>query len=89
MSEPYKIQITVKDITKNECPSGFKVGDSWVYDEGKTPGGMCTSAYDVVMPFARILRYGGELPWGDDKDLYTFSCPDSEVQVIYEVKRLR
>jgi len=83
------MQITVKEITKNECPAGFKVGDSWVFDEGKTPGGMCTSAYDVVMPFARVLRYGGELPWATDKDVELVSCPDPNVQVIYEIKRLR
>jgi uncharacterized repeat protein (TIGR04076 family) len=83
------MQISVKEITKNECPSGHKVGDSWIYEEGKSPGGMCTSAYDMVMPFARILRYGGEMPWSEDKDIIVLSCPDPNVQVIYEVKRLR
>ncbi len=50
---------------------------------------MCSSAYDTVIPFARILRYGGELPWADDKDVLLLSCPDPNVQVIYEVRRLR
>ena len=88
MTETYKVNITVKELTKNKCPAEHKVGDSWLY-EGKTLGGMCSSAYDTVIPFARILRYGGELPWADDKDVLLLSCPDPNVQVIYEVRRLR
>ena len=90
MAEPYKIQVTIKEITKNECPSGFKVGESWLIEDGKTPEGrMCSSAYELVLPWIRILRYGGELPWSEDKDVTLASCPDANVQVIYEVRRLR
>ncbi len=88
MTKTYKVKITVKELTKNKCPAEHKVGDSWLY-EGKTLGGMCSSAYDAVIPIARIFRYGGEIPWADDKDTLLLSCPDLNVQVIYEVKRLR
>ncbi|MFC2034023.1 TIGR04076 family protein [Chloroflexota bacterium] len=77
-----------KRHNKNKCPSEHKVGDSWLYED-KTVGGMCPSAYDLVMPFVEILHYGGNLPWADDKDLVELSCPDPEVPVIYEVRRLR
>ncbi len=88
MTETYKVNITIKEFTKKKCPGEHKVGDSWLY-EGKTLGGMCSSAYDTVIPFARILRYGGELPWAADKDVLLLSCPDPNVQAIYEVRRLR
>lgn len=88
MTGTFNINITVKAITKNKCHAKHKVGDSWLY-EGKTIGGMCSSAYDTIITFARILRYGGEIPWADDKDAILLSCPDPDVQVIFEVMRLR
>lgn len=88
MAEPYKIQVTLKSITKGECPMGFKPGDTWVL-EGKTPDGMCTSAYQAIFPAYRILRFGGEQPWDEDKDVTYVSCPDHERVSVYEVRRLR
>ncbi len=89
MAGPYSIRISVKEITKNECPYKFKPGDSWLIEDGKTPGGMCSSAYEACLPWVRILRYGGEFPPAEDKDVMLVSCPDHNVQTIYEVRRLR
>jgi len=57
-----KVKISVKSITQNECPQGFKVGDSWLIEDGKTPGGMCAAAYAMVYPAVRVFRTGGEFP---------------------------
>jgi uncharacterized repeat protein (TIGR04076 family) len=89
MPGPYKVKVTVKSVTKGKCPQGFKVGDSWLIEDAKTPGGMCTGAYEVVGPTINLFRYGGEHPWDKDKDVTLVSCPDQEHWVIYEVRRLR
>jgi len=86
---PYKVRVTIKEVTKDECPQEFKAGDSWLIEDGKTPTGMCASAYNVLAPAIHLFRYGGEYPWGDNKDVTTVSCPDSKRWVIYEVTRLR
>ena len=86
---PYNVRVTIQSVTKGECPQKFKAGDSWLIEDGKTPGGMCTSAYNAVFPVIRLFRLGGEQPWDKDKDVTYISCPDSERWLIYEVRRLR
>lgn len=89
MPVPYNVRVTIESITKGKCPQGFKVGDSWLIEDGKTPGGMCAGAYNSVAPAIRLFRLGGEHPWDSDKDVTHVSCPDPEHWVIYEVTRLR
>lgn len=89
MSVLYRVKVTVDAVTKGECPQGCKAGDSWLIEDGKTPGGMCAGAYNSVAPAIRTLRFGGAHPWDKDKDVTYVSCPDPEHWVIYEVKRLR
>ncbi len=89
MPVPYKVKVTVQSVTKGECPQGFKSGDSWLIEDGKTPGGMCAGAYNSVAPAIRVFRLGGAQPWEKNEDVTYVSCPDPEHWVIYEVKRLR
>jgi uncharacterized repeat protein (TIGR04076 family) len=89
MPVPYRVKVAVHLVTKGECPQGFKVGDSWVIEDGKTPGGMCAGAYNSVAPTIRTLRLGGEHPWDEDKDVAYVSCPDPKHSVVYQVTRLR
>ena len=89
MPVPYKVIVNVHSVTKGKCSQGFKVGDSWLIEDGKTPGMMCGGAYNSVYPAIRTFRLGGEHPWDEDKDVTYISCPDPERQVIYEVRRLR
>ena len=89
MSIPYKVNVTVHSVTKGQCPQGFKTGDSWLIENGKTPAGMCVGAYNSVAPAISTFSLGGELPWDEDKDVTYVSCPDPKHWVIYEVKRLR
>lgn len=82
------VKVTVHSMIKGECPQGFKVGDSWTIDSGKTPSGMCASAYYAVFPFIRAFRFGGEVPWSDDKNVAHVLCPDAKRGVVYEVKKI-
>ena len=63
MAGPYKVRITVKEITKNECPLKNKPGDSWLIEDGRTPGGMCSDAYEASLArtpgYSRYTRSGG------------------------------
>ncbi len=85
----YKVKVTVHEVVRKKCPQGFKVGDSWLIEDGKTPGGMCSGAYNSIAPAVRTLRLGGEHPWDQDKDVTYVSCPDPKCILIYEVRRLR
>jgi len=89
MTVQYDCQVTVHSITKGECSQGFKVGDSWLINRGKTPGDMCDSAYFSVCRAIRTFRFGGEHPWDEDKDVTYVSCHDPKRFLIYEVRRLR
>ena len=84
-----KVKVTIESVIKGECPQGFKAGDSWIVEDGKTPGGMCAGAYNSVAPAIRLFRLGGEQPWDANKDTTHVSCPDPEHWVIYQVTRLR
>ena len=83
----YKVKVTIVSIV-GECTAGHKVGESWLI-ESKTPGGMCSGAYETLAPYIRVLRYGGEFPWAEDKDLVRFACPDAENPVVFELRRIR
>ena len=94
MPFPYEVRVRVHSVSEGECPQGFKVGDSWTIKSGliaggKTPGGMCVSAYQVVGPVIRDFRFGAEHPYDDDKDITYISCPDPNRRVIYEIRRIR
>ena len=44
---------------------------------GFTPAGLCDSAYAVLSRDARVMRYGGKLPWQEDGRVLTH-CPDPD-----------
>jgi uncharacterized repeat protein (TIGR04076 family) len=83
-----KVKVTVDAVTKGRCPFGFKVGDSWLIEDGLTPGGMCPSAYNAVYSAIRVFRLGGSHPWDKDKDVNYVSCPDPKRMLVYEIRRL-
>lgn len=89
MPDRYRVQVKVSSIMKGECPRGIKVGDAWLIENGETPGVMCSDAYISISPAIRLLWLGGEQPWDKDRDVTYRSCPDSEVMVVFEVRRLR
>ena len=89
MAEFSDVEVMVKSVTNNSCPQGQKVGDKWFIERGKTPGGMCVSAYNAVAPDIWLFSLGGEHPWDKDKDITEVVCPDPNVGLVFEVKRVR
>ena len=87
MAKSYDVKVTVIS-QEGECGAGHKVGDSWVIGS-MSPGGMCLSALAALFPSTRVLRFGGEFPWSEDKDTATIACPDAENPVVFELRRLR
>ncbi|MFC2071606.1 TIGR04076 family protein [Chloroflexota bacterium] len=84
----YNVQITVKSVTKGECPQGNKPGDTWLV-KNKTPDGVCLAAFGVLYSTLSLLQFGGERPYDEDGDVVLVPCPDMKHYVIYELRRLR
>lgn len=87
MAENYTVTITL--VANNRpCHAGHTIGEQWTYD-GMTPGGMCGSAWHTVYPWAMMMAAGGAFEWQEDPDVMRLSCPDCEVQNIFELRRTR
>lgn len=87
MAERYKVSLKVIS-QKGTCALEHKVGDQWV-TEGKTPEGICLSAFDALFPSLQVLRFGGSFPWEKNPDVTTVACPDAINPVVFELRRLR
>ncbi len=87
MAERYKVRIEVIS-QEGRCAQEHKVGDSWVV-EGKTPEGICLSAYDALSSRLQVLMFSGALPWSADPDVARVACPDAKNPVVFELRRLR
>jgi len=85
----FPVRVKVIKVEKKPCAFGHKVGDTWVFKGGKTVAGLCSAAYDVLFPYWRVLRFGGELPWEKNKDKAIICCPDPESGVVFELTRIR
>ena len=82
-------KVVVKVISqKGTCHAEHKVGDEWVI-RGKTPEGICLSAFAALYPSVRALMFGGSFPWETDPDITSAACPDAENPVVFELRRLR
>jgi uncharacterized repeat protein (TIGR04076 family) len=79
------IRITLKSQLKG-CPNGHAVGDEWIVD-GKTPEGMCLSAFHSISPFLMTLRFGGSFPWEPEGEA-TVCCPDPQVVNVFRLERV-
>ena len=81
--------VKVKVISqKGHCGAGHKVGDEYMV-AGKTPGGMCLSAFNALYPSLRALQFGGSFPWSKDADTAAVACPDAENPVVFELRRVK
>ncbi len=80
------IKITLIDKKgSGHCHYGHKIGDS--FDFVTDRGNLCPMAMHVAFPFIDILRYGGTVPGGRDKDHCVFCCPDPDVINIFEIEK--
>jgi len=87
MADRYDIKVKVIS-QKGTCGLGHKVGDEWLIT-GKTPEGICLTAFTALFPNVRMLMYGGSLPWESDKDATTACCPDAANPVVFEIRRVK
>jgi len=87
MAETYDVVARVVS-QQGTCGAGHKVGDEWTIS-GKTPEGICLSAFDAFSPALRVLMFGGAFPWSSDPDTTTAACPDAANPVVFELRRVR
>ena len=66
------------------CPMALEVGDQFELG-ATTPDGMCSSAYNAMLPFATVLRFGGRFPW-QESDTVEICCPDPSNPVVFELQ---
>ncbi|MFH1608032.1 MAG: TIGR04076 family protein [archaeon] len=75
-----KIKLKViKKRGEDNCLRFHKIGDEFIIEEGKTPEGLCCSAFNSIWPFARTL-----LITGNKKEECSIICPDGVLE--YELK---
>jgi len=85
MPRPIRARVTVKSVTKRPCPN-FKVGDTWIVQQGITPNGMCSRVYYSVA-FAMQAMMDANAPEAE-RNTAEVSCPDTRHLLVYEVRRL-
>ncbi len=89
MLKPKRYDVKVKVISAvGHCGAGHKVGDEWTITN-LVPGGICITALAGLLPEIRTLMYGGSFPWGSDADSTTFTCPDPDNPMKFEVRRVK
>ena len=72
---------------KGFCEAGHRLGDEFIIDPAKTPGGVCPWALYTLFPFAQVLQFGGAFPWEKDPGQTRVACPDPDNPVIFELQR--
>ncbi len=87
MAERHDIKVKVIS-QKGTCGAGHKVGDEYLF-AGKTPAGMCLSAFATLYPSIRALQFGGSFPWSADPDVSEAACPDADNPVVFELRRVK
>jgi uncharacterized repeat protein (TIGR04076 family) len=73
---------------KGTCEAGHVVGDEFVIDPVRTPGGLCPWAFYTLFPFAEALQFGGSFPWESGPDRARVACPDPDNPVVFELRRV-
>lgn len=87
MAETHDVLIKVISI-EGKCSRGHKVGDEWVIKGNKTPEGVCLSAFQSMIPNARLLMAGGSIPWAPNPEAHIMCCPDPKNLAIFEIRRV-
>ena len=83
----FKVVGTIKSV-KGRCTVGHKPGDKLELSLHKTSG-LCGAFYHDIFPYILVLQFGGEYPWGKDKDTIELECFDRYNSVKIELKRTR
>ena len=86
--ESKEYDVIIKLVSNQRpCHNGHKVGDEWVF-RYNTPEGMCSLAFNAIYPMVWALQFGATFPWQEDPDVTTVSCPDPEVNNVFELRRI-
>jgi uncharacterized repeat protein (TIGR04076 family) len=94
MANPEKVILRIVSA-KGTCAAGHKPGQEFDLSRDFTlgasgnPGTICPSAFSAVFPSWRVLRFGGEFPWEEDKDKTHVACPDPFNPVVMELRRVK
>lgn len=85
MTEPNGMRVRaeiVEIMGGGACASGLEVGRAWIIEDSTCPQGMCSWAYNSIMPFITVLRCNGRFPWKDEP-LARVCCPDADNPVVF------
>ena len=83
-----RYDVNVKIISqKGTCPYGHKLGDEWMI-KGTSPEGLCLMALVGMYPKARVLMFGGIVPWEPDPEVTHHACSDGKNPIIFELRRM-
>jgi uncharacterized repeat protein (TIGR04076 family) len=74
----------VEIMGAGRCPSGFKVGRSWILADSRCPEDMCAWACNSMLPFIATLTFGGRFPWSGEQTA-RICCPDADNPVVYRL----
>jgi uncharacterized repeat protein (TIGR04076 family) len=94
MANSFKVVLKVTSV-KGTCVAGLKVGDEFDLSQdftlGYSGGGkvLCPGAFYAAFPHWRVLRFGGEFPWEEDKNTAHVACPDPLNPLTMELTRIR
>ena len=77
----------VRIMGAGSCPMGLKVGDEFELG-ATTPKGMCSWAYNAMLPFVTVLRFDGRFPW-QESDTIEVCCPDANNAVVFELQTVK
>lgn len=87
MAKRANVLARIISIRQGKCSVGHQVGDEFLFTD-KSPGGLCGWAYNAIYPAVETLMYGGNFPWEPEPGTARVVCPDPEVPVIFELRRV-
>jgi len=87
-SEVFK-RSPVTHVGKFEACGIYRDGQEFtVGEDGKMPEGFCTSAWVSIYPNVRLLSFGGNLPWYEEKGVAINCCIDGLRPVVFKLERI-
>ena len=82
----YKVSIEIVDILGDgKCPIRHRIGDKFEYPEDK--GKICSSAFNSIYPYIRVMESGGSYPWFEETNAHSFCCSDYKRPVVFKISR--
>ena len=94
MANPAKVVLKITSV-QGTCVAGHKAGEEFDLSKefklGHSGNGtaLCPSAFYAAFPNWRVLRFGGEFPWEEEKDTAHVACPDPLNPVHMELRRVK